>query len=93
MADSDGWLGRRLWGTFQQSGLFTGRIETLTLTETEFAPGAYGYEQVQAIGAMVKRGLVSADDYAQFAGGIAAQAERGDYFYSLMLYVYVGCKR
>ena len=52
MADADGWMGRRLWKTFGASGLFTGRIETLTLTETEFVPGAYGHEQVQTFGAM-----------------------------------------
>ena len=34
MADADGWMGRRLWKTFQASGRFTGQIETLTLTET-----------------------------------------------------------
>ena len=92
MADSDGWMGRRLWGIFQKSGLFMGQMETLTLTEIEFAPGAYGYQQVQAIGAMVKRGLITADDYMQFADDIAAQAAQNQYFYSLTLYVYVGRK-
>ena len=92
MTDSDGWMGRRLWKTFQASGLFTGQIETLTLTETEFVPGSYGYQQVQAIGAMVKRGLVTADDYACFLEEITAQAGRGEYFYSLTLFVYLGNK-
>ncbi len=92
MADADGWMGRRLWKTFQASGLFTGHMETLTLTETEFAPGAYGYEQGQAFGAMVKHGLVTADDYAGFTDGITAQSERGEYFYSLNLYAYIGNK-
>jgi ubiquinone/menaquinone biosynthesis C-methylase UbiE len=92
MADADGWMGRRLWKTFQASGLFTGRIEVLTLTETEFMPGAYGYEQVQAIGAMVKRGLITADDYVRFSEDVTAQSGRGEYFYSVTLYVYVGQK-
>lgn len=92
MADADGWMGRRLWRTFQASGLFTGHIETLTLTETEFAPSAYGYEQGQAFSAMVKHGLVTADDYARFTDGITAQSERGEYFYSLNLYAYIGNK-
>ena len=93
MADADGWMGRRLWKTFQASGLFTGQIETLTLTETEFAPGSYGYQQVQAIGAMVKRSLIEADDYARFLEDVTAQAGRGEYFYSLTLFVYLGRKR
>ena len=93
MADADGWMGRRLWATFQKSGLFTGQMETLTLTETDYAPGAYGYAQVQAMGAMARRGLISADDYTQFADDLTAQAARGEYFYSLTLYVYWGKKR
>ncbi len=92
MADADGWMGRRLRKTFQASGLFKGRIETLTLTETEFAPGAYGYEQVQAIGAMVRRGLIMAGDYARFLEEVTAQSGRGEYFYSLSLFVYIGNK-
>ncbi len=92
VAASDGWMGRRLWPTFQQSGLWTGRIETYTLTNTVFAPGWVGYEQVQAFGALARRGLVAPDDYARFRDGIAAQAERGEYFYSITLYVYVGHK-
>ena len=92
MPASDGWMGRRLWPTFQRSGLFTGRIETYTLTNTEFAPGWYGYEQVQSFGALARRGLISSEDYGRFCDDVAAQAARGEYFYSLTLYVYVGQK-
>lgn len=92
MTACDGWMGRRLWPTFQRSGLFAGRIETYTLTNTEFAPGWYGYEQVQAFGALARRGLISAEDYARFYDDVASQAARDEYFYSLTLYVYIGRK-
>lgn len=92
MAASDGWMGRRLWPTFHRSGVFAGRIETYTLINTMYAPGWVGYEQVQAFGALVRRGLLSAEDYARFREDIAAQAARGEYFYSITLYVYVGQK-
>ena len=92
MAACDGWMGRRLWPTFQRSGLFEGRMEAYTLTNTVYAPGWYGYEQVQAFGALARRGLISADDYARFCDDIAAQASRNEYFYSITLYVYVGQK-
>ncbi len=92
MAASDGWMGRRLWPTFQRSGLFAGRIETYTLTNTVFAPGWTGYEQVGAFGALARRGLISPDDYARFRDDIAALAAPGEYFYSITLYVYVGQK-
>ena len=90
MAACDGWMGRRLWPTFQQSGLFEGRIEMYTLTNTVYAPGWYGYEQVQAFGALARRGLLPAEDYARFQADIAAQAARNEYFYSITLYTYVG---
>jgi SAM-dependent methyltransferase len=90
MAAADGWMGRRLWGLFARSGLFTGRMETYTLTNTQFAPGWYGYEQVQAFGALAKRGLITFDDYVHFCDDLAALAARNEYFYSLTLYVYVG---
>lgn len=90
MAACDGWMGRRLWPTFQRSGLFVGRIETYTLTNTVYAPGWHGYEQVQSFGALARRGLISADDYARFQADITAQASRNEYFYSITLHVYVG---
>lgn len=90
MAASDGWMGRRLWPVFQRSGLFTGRIETYTLTNTEFAPGWFGYEQALAFGGLARRGLISREDYQRFCEDLAAQAARNEYFYSLTLYVYIG---
>lgn len=93
MADADGWMGRRLWKTFEASGLFRGQIETLTLTETEYAPGAYGYQQAQSFGALVRRSLVSTEDYAEFMDDLTALAESSRYFYSVTLYVYVGRKK
>ncbi len=92
MADADGWMGRRLWKTFGASTLFTGRIETLTLTETEYAPGAYGYALAQSFAALVRRGLVSAEDYAQFMNDLAALAADNSYFYGVTLFIYVGHK-
>ncbi len=92
MTDADGWMGRRLWKTFGASGLFAGQIETLTLTETEYAPGAYGYAQAQSFGALVRRGFVTAEDYAEFMNDLAALAADDSYFYSVTLFVYVGHK-
>ena len=88
----DGWMGRRLWPAFQRSGLSVGRIETYTLTNTTYAPGWCGYEQVQAFGALARRGLIAPEDYARFQADIAAQASQNEYFYSITLYVYVGQK-
>ncbi|HEV2123001.1 MAG TPA: methyltransferase domain-containing protein [Chloroflexota bacterium] len=56
MNDSDAWMGRRLWPTFQQSGLFEGSIHSAVLMETAFQPGNYGFEQAEAFGALARRG-------------------------------------
>ena len=88
----DGWMGRRLWPAFQQSGLFEGHIEAYTLTNTTYAPGWCGCEQVQAFGALARRGLIAPEDYAWFQADIGAQASQNEYFYSITLYVYVGQK-
>jgi ubiquinone/menaquinone biosynthesis C-methylase UbiE len=92
MRDADGWMGRRLWPTFQATGFFTGQIETYTLTETEFVPGRYGYEQIHAFGALVQHGQLLRGEYRSFLESVEASALRGEYFYSRTLYVYVGKK-
>ena len=92
MTDADGWMGRRLWPAFQASGRFAGRIETYTLTETAFVPGWYGYDQIQAFSALVRRGLILQEEYRRFYEEVEALAGRGEYFYSRTLYVYVGNK-
>ncbi len=90
MGACDAWMGRRLWSTFQESGLFRGNIHAQVLTETDFAPGQYGYETINSFRALVRRGLISQDDFDQFYKDITALAVGGQYFYSITLFAYVG---
>lgn len=39
MDDCDAWMGRRLWPTFQRTGLYEGSIHSAVLMETAFQPG------------------------------------------------------
>jgi ubiquinone/menaquinone biosynthesis C-methylase UbiE len=92
MADHDGWMGRRLWSTIQSSRLFRGRIHSYVLTNTEFKPGYYGYERIQDFASLARRGMIDPAQYADFRAAIERQAERGEYFYSITMFVYVGRK-
>jgi SAM-dependent methyltransferase len=93
MDDCDGWMGRRLWRTFQGSGLFEGEVHPYVLTNTHYEPGWYGWESIQALSAMVRRGLIAADEYEAFRAEVAASAERGTFFYSMTTFVYAGRKK
>ncbi|MDR3710567.1 MAG: methyltransferase domain-containing protein [Capsulimonadaceae bacterium] len=90
MTDSDGWMGRRLWRTFQRSGLFQGAVNAKTLIETEFVPGAYAWDRINDFRALVHRGMVSAEEFERFYRDIEQLAERGEYLYSITMFVYVG---
>ena len=90
MTDSDGWMGRRLWRTFQRSGLFQGRISAKTLVETEFVPGAYGWERINDFRGLVRRGTVPAEEFERFYANVEQLANRGEYFYSVTMFGYAG---
>jgi len=93
MADVDSWMGRRLWRTFARSGLFEGQVCPYVVTSTEFAPGHAGYGPINDMEALVRRGMVSHEDYDRFISDIRALAERGEYFYAATTYIYVGRRR
>ena len=92
MTDCDSWMGRRLWRVFNRSGLFAGGVHAYVITDTEFAPGRIGYERVKDFEALVRRNLISQDDYERFYRDVESLAENGEYFYSTTMYAYVGTK-
>lgn len=93
MADADGWMGRRLWRTFQQEGLFTGYVDAYACTSTCFEPGHYGWERSQDFASMVKRGLITAEEYERFVRSLEELARRNAYFYAITMFSYVGTRR
>lgn len=90
MADVDSWMGRRLWRTFNRSGLFEGKVYPYVVTETEFAPGQRGYGTIEHFSALVRRGMISQEEFDRFLADIESLADRGEYFYAVTTYVYVG---
>lgn len=93
MAVCDGWMGRRLWRTFQQSALFEGEIQSYVLTNTQYAPRQFGWERIHDFQALVRRGFIPKHEYDSFLASIERLAAHGTYFYSITSYVFVGRKK
>lgn len=93
MADSDAWMGRRLWSTCNGSQLFSGEVHSYVLTNTEYSSPHNGYERIKEFGGLVNKGLIDREKYDQFCQEMKARSERGEYFYSITMYVYVGWKK
>lgn len=83
MAHADGWMGRRLWGVFHVNGLEDNVVHTRVLANTAYEPGCFGYENAQALGALARCGLVTAEEYEGFIEEQVALAAAGRYFYSI----------
>ena len=92
MEHSDGWMGRRLWGTFASTGYFEGAMQARALINTAFETPWYGHARAQDLPALVKRSLVSAEDGAAFLAEQASLHAQGRYFYCITGLAYVGTR-
>ena len=92
MADVDAWMGRRLWRTFQETGLFEGCVDACVHTSTSFAPGHYGWERSQDMASLIKRGAITAEEHQGFLRALEDLAARDRYFFALTMFSYVGGK-
>ena len=90
MTDCDPWMGRRLWGTFSRSGLFTGRIESRVVVNTELEPDSMSHNLISDYEALVSRNIITSDEYQRFTADIEKTVENGDFFCSRTLFVYIG---
>jgi ubiquinone/menaquinone biosynthesis C-methylase UbiE len=86
----DPWMGRRLWGYLEGSGLFEGEVRVRVMTNTEFAEPWHGYRMAHWFGGLVKRGTISESEYAGFLADLEDLAANRRYFWSVNRYVYVG---
>lgn len=93
MAAVDGWMGRRLWRSFQGLDLFEGRVDAFTHTATRYEPGRYGWERAQDFRGLVKRGHITRAEYDSFVAGLAELAAQDRYFYAITMFSYSGAKR
>lgn len=93
MADCDAWMGRRLWRTFNRSGLFEGEIDTYVMTNTQFEEPFYGYMRARDFKVMVNKGMIREEEYQAFIHDLQELADNDEYFYSITMYIYVGRKK
>jgi SAM-dependent methyltransferase len=93
MDETDPWMGRRLWGLLEGSGLFEGEVRVRVMTNTEFAEPWHGYRMAHGMRGLVRRGHISEGEYADFVADLEALAATGRYFWSVNRYVYVGRRK
>lgn len=90
MTDCDSWMGRRLWGVFNRSGLFAGKVHAYVQMSTEYEPENAGW--ISDFSALVSRGMISQEEYDRFTHDIEELAGKGEYFFSINLFAYAGRK-
>jgi ubiquinone/menaquinone biosynthesis C-methylase UbiE len=93
MEQVDGWMGRRLWGTFQQTQLFDGKVTARVLINTEYAEPFFGHAFIAEAHVLAENGLLSKRDRDEILANVERLAELQAFFYSITCYVYVGRAR
>ena len=92
MDDADSWMGRRLWGLFNSTGMFSGEVRIFNIIETDYSEGSKGWDMVKEIGYMVEVGVITKDEYDRFVYDIEAASKSGEYLYVRPIYIYSGIK-
>jgi len=90
MEASDGQMGRRLWGMFEGSGKFKGKITSFTLLETEFREGKYGFDRLRDLSNLVEGGSIEPTEYEMICSEMQNLSDKNKYFYSVNSYIYAG---
>jgi SAM-dependent methyltransferase len=93
MDHADGWMGRRLWGTFAPTGAFDGTMHARVLTNTVYEPPWYGHAMAQSLAGLARHGLAPREECERFAAEQAALARAEQYFYSIAGYAFVGRRK
>jgi ubiquinone/menaquinone biosynthesis C-methylase UbiE len=89
---SQGWVGRRLRGLFQEMGLrdLTITPHTLVLTDFSFADGFWGLERTADRAR--DAGVITAEQAEQWVASLRAMARRGAFFNSVTAFLVAGTK-
>jgi SAM-dependent methyltransferase len=90
MDAADGQMGRRLWGLFEGSGKFEGKIASFTLLETEYREGKYGFDRLRDLSGLVEAGSIDLEEYEMICREMQDLSHQNQYFYSVNSYIYVG---
>lgn len=92
MEACDGMMGRKLWGLFQRTQCFQGKVVVFTLIETAYQIGNYGYDRLHDLQILVNRQELRDEDYVCIQQEMQTLHQQGTYFYSVNSYIYYGKK-
>ncbi|MBR4051269.1 MAG: methyltransferase domain-containing protein [Clostridia bacterium] len=95
MNDLDSWIGRRMFGFFNKTGLFESTVSVHNVVETEYKEGTFGYDLSVDIAWLHKEntGALSQKEYAEFINNLNSAQKEGQYIFSKPYYIYKGIKR
>ena len=95
MDDLDSWIGRRMYGFFNKTGLFESTVSVHNVVETEYKEGTFGYDLSVDIAWLYKEntGALSRKEYAEFIENLNSAQKQGQYIFSKPYYIYKGIKR
>lgn len=95
MDDLDSWIGRRMYGFFNKTGLFDSTVSVHNVVETEYKKGTFGYELSLDISWLYKEntGALSQNEYTEFINNLNSAQKEGQYIFSKPYYIYKGIKR
>lgn len=95
MDDIDSWIGRRMYGFFNKSGLFESSVSVYNVVESEYKEGTFGYELSRDIAWLYKEktGSLSKKEYCEFIAELETAYQNGDYIFSKPYYIYKGIKK
>ena len=89
MDDLDSWIGRRMYGFFNQNKLFESSVSVHNVVETEYKEGTFGYDLSCDIAWLYKEntGALSEEEYNEFIENLKTAQANGRYIFSKPYYI------
>lgn len=92
MDEIDSWLGRRLYGIFNNSGLFKGEVKSYNIINTSFSEGNYCFNMINSFEELVENNLLTQAEFDEFYAGIKLYEKQKRFFFSVTNFIYYGMK-
>ena len=90
----DGWIGRRVWGYFNKTGLFNGNISIHNSIETEFTESAGGWHYIHDMHHFIEpKGFLTEEEYEELIDDMEETYTKGEYLCVSPYYVFAGRKK
>lgn len=94
MDNCDGWMGRRVFGYFNKTELFEGKIDCYNDVETEFVEGSRGFNYINDMHFFIEpNGFLTQIEFDELLADIKKTYQKGEYIFSAPFYIYVGIKK